>query len=874
MKHYLPLFLALIYGLSIQQSLAQQAKPLYQDPSIPIDERVSDLISRMTLEEKAYQLFNQAPAIPRLGIPAYNWWNECLHGVARAGKATVFPQAIGMASTFDEPLMLRLATAISDEARAKHHYFERNNARGIYMGLTFWTPNINIFRDPRWGRGQETYGEDPYLTSRMAVSFIKGLQGDNPKYFKTIATAKHYAVHSGPEFTRHSDNIFVNDRDLYETYLPAFRAAVTEANVQSVMCAYNRFRDQPCCGSDFLLKDILRNELKFNGYIVSDCGAITDFYNQTAHHVVSKAEQAWGWSLNSGTDLNCEENKWFVQKIDSAVNAGIISERDINISLARLLKARFQLGMFDPQEKQDYAKIPMSVVGSSSHLNLALQAAEKSFVLLKNDGILPLKKGTHIALIGPNANNPAILIGNYNGDPVNPVTPLKGLKQYPGVQKISYSPGSPLVPGLYTDFAMIGADQLFHTENGKLKKGLKASYYGTTDFSGKPGIERLDPTIDFKWEKSPVNNLVDAPFSVRWEGILVPSKSGLYQFSTNLNLTIDEMQVLDKPVQLQKGNRYKLTAELVVSAFWWASNYQQAYAHLLWTDTSRDYFSDAMDIARSSDIIVFCGGISSNLEGEEMKIETDGFAHGDRTNLNLPPIQRKLLSELKNTGKPIIYINFSGSAVALNWEQENVSAILQGFYPGEGTGTALARILFGDVNPSGRLPVTFYKSVDDLPAFSDYQMKGRTYRYYEGQPLYEFGYGLSYTSFRYSELKIPTTIPSGEPVPVIVSVTNTGKRVGEEVVQIYISHIDSKTPVPQRSLVAFKRVSLNPGETKTVELTIRPDQLSKININNQRIVEAGTIKLFAGGKQPDSKSNEKVGVEKIFTVTGEIHVLE
>jgi beta-glucosidase len=406
------------------QTFAQQKTTFpYQNTTLSFDERVDDLVSRMTLQEKALQLFNQAPAIERLGVPAYNWWNECLHGVARAGKATVFPQAVGMAATFDQDLMLRIGTAVSDEARAKNTDFIRNNARYIYMGLTFWTPNINIFRDPRWGRGQETYGEDPYLTGRMAVNYINGLQGNDPKYFKTIATAKHYAVHSGPENTRHIDNFYVNDRDLYETYLPAFKATVKEAHVQSVMCAYNRFRDQPCCGSDLLLNNILRNEFGFDGYVVSDCGAISDFYTKNTHNVVDRPAQAVGWSLASGTDLNCEENRAFIEDhFEEAVRIGMINEKDINIAVKRLFKARFQLGMFDPEDQVAYTKIPMSVVGSPEHLKLTLEAAEKSLVLLKNDGILPLKKVKKIALIGPNANNPTILIGNYNSDPINPVT--------------------------------------------------------------------------------------------------------------------------------------------------------------------------------------------------------------------------------------------------------------------------------------------------------------------------------------------------------------------------------------------------------------------------------------------------------------------
>ncbi|HEX2393809.1 MAG TPA: glycoside hydrolase family 3 N-terminal domain-containing protein, partial [Bacteroidales bacterium] len=437
---------SIIYG----QTAYQYA---FQDPGLPAEERAYDLVSRLTLEEKVTQFFNYSEAIPRLGIPEYNWWNECLHGVARAGKATVFPQAIGLAATFDEELMFDVATAISDEARAKHHNFVKNNVRSIYTGLTFWSPNINIFRDPRWGRGQETYGEDPYLTGRMAVNFIKGLQGNDAKYFKTIATAKHYAVHSGPEYSRHADNIFVNDRDLYETYLPAFRASVKEARVQSVMCAYNRFRDKPCCGSDLLLTNILRNEFGFDGYIVSDCGAISDFYTKNAHHVVETPSQAWGWSIATGTDLNCETPRSFlVNDVDSAINNGIINEKDLNKSLIRLYIARFKLGMFDPDTMVPYSRIPMSVVGSKDHQQLAERAAEESMVLLKNNGVLPLKRSGKVAVIGPNADNFDILIGNYNGEPIVPVTPLKGLRRKLGISNVIYANGCPIVPGIYTNY--------------------------------------------------------------------------------------------------------------------------------------------------------------------------------------------------------------------------------------------------------------------------------------------------------------------------------------------------------------------------------------------------------------------------------------
>jgi len=863
----------IIIGVAVIYSnlFGQQAYQFpFQNPVLPLEERVNDLVSRMTLEEKVLQLFNQAPAIDRLGVPAYNWWNECLHGVARAGKATVFPQAIGMAATFDQDLMYKVSTAISDEARAKHHNFVRANARSIYMGLTFWSPNINIFRDPRWGRGQETYGEDPYLTGRMAVNFIKGLQGNDPKYLKVIATAKHYAVHSGPEPSRHTDNIYINDRDLNDTYLPAFKVSVMEANVQSIMCAYNRFRDKPCCGSDILLSNILRSKFGFNGYIVSDCGAITDFYTQSAHHIVESPVRAWGWSISTGTDLNCEGSRSFVKdSLEKAIRTGILNESDINVSVKRLFRARFMLGMFDPDTLVAYAQIPMTVVGSEKHLELALKMAEKSLVLLKNDGTLPLKKGNKVALIGPNANNPTILIGNYNGDPIHPVTPLNALKERMGDKNVIYSPGCPIVPGVYTDFQIIGNTNFFHSDKGKLQYGLKAEYYEDKSLGGTPKISRIDPKIDFYWEKSPVNQVVDESFGVKWTGFLIPEESGNYLFSSNLQIKIDDMALPGNGINLDKGKQYKFEAILRVAEHMWESNHQQQFATVSWVNTSHDYHKEALVAAANADVIIFCGGISSNLEGEEMRIETDGFAGGDRTHINLPEIQENLLKELQETGKPIVYINFSGSAVALNWENENLAAIVQAFYPGEATGTALANLLFGDYNPSGRLPVTFYKSVNDIPDFKNYDMQGRTYRYFTGEPLYPFGYGLSYTTFAYSNLDCNETSDTRSLITVTADVKNTGTTDGEEVVQLYISNKTASSIVPIKSLKSFQRVLLKKGEKKTISFSLDPEAFSITNGDAQQIVEPGTYEISVGGSSSGINS-----LLKTIRLTGNIAVIE
>jgi beta-glucosidase len=871
-KTYL-LILAGIVIFNFSALCQQKQEYPFQNTTLPVDERVKDLVSRLTLQEKVMQLFNQAPAIDRLGIPAYNWWNECLHGVARAGKATVFPQAIGMAATFDQDLMFRVGTAISDEARAKHNYFVSNNVRSIYMGLTFWTPNINIFRDPRWGRGQETYGEDPYLTGRMAVNFIKGLQGNDPKYFKVIATAKHYAVHSGPEFSRHSDNMYVNDRDLFETYLPAFKAAIREANVQSIMCAYNRFRDKPCCGSDILLSNILRNQFGFKGYVVSDCGAVTDFYNTDSHHMVQSPSQAWGWSLSAGTDLNCEESKSFVEDhLDEAVSKGMINLKDIDISVSRLFKARFMLGMFDPDEMVVWTKIPMSVVGSQEHLDLSLEVAEKSLVLLKNNGILPLRNIKKIAILGPNANNPAILTGNYNGDPINPTTPLKALKERLGAKNVFYSPGCPIVPGVYTDFEIVPEVSFFHSEKGKLIKGLKGEYFQDTSLTGTPKIVKIDKKIDFYWERSPINDLVDESFGVRWTGLLIPERSGTYIFNGNTQLKIDNKLIAGNQIKLEKNKQYQIEAVLRVAPFWWSNNHQQQFASLSWTDVSRDYHKEALYAASEADVIVFCGGISANLEGEEMKIQTEGFEHGDRTNINLPKIQEDLLRELLKTGKPIVYVNFSGSAIALNWQNENLPAVIQAFYPGETTGTALTRLLFGDFNPSGRLPITFYKSIDQVPDFKNYAMEGRTYRYFKGEPLYEFGYGLSYSDFSFKNMIAPASVKTGDEVKISVEVTNKGEMDGEEVVQLYIHQQQASVPVPVHSLAGVKRVFLKTGETKTVEFILNPEQFSIIDKNFNRIIEPGKFIVSAGGRQPLGKKSDNNSFKQVeIVLTGGIY---
>jgi beta-glucosidase len=706
----------------------------YQNPELSVELRVNDLVGRMTVEEKISQMMNGAPAIERLGIPAYNWWNECLHGVARAGVATVFPQAIGLGATWDEDLIFRVSTVISDEARAKHHEFVRNGSRRIYQGLTFWSPNINIFRDPRWGRGQETYGEDPFLTGKLAVQFVKGLQGDDPKYFKTIATLKHFAVHSGPEPERHSFDAVTDERDFRDTYLPQFEMGIKEGKAYSVMCAYNRYNGETCCGSNSLLTGILRTEWGFEGYVVSDCGAIDDIFR--GHKVVATSAEAAALGVRSGTELECGS---VYRNLKESLNKGLITEVEIDAAMKKLFTARFRLGMFDPPEMVEYSKIPYTVLDSEPSKALARETALKSIVLLKNENnLLPLKKniGT-VAVIGPNADQTFVLLGNYNGTPSDPVTPLRGIKEkLNGLAEVLYAQGCNWVAGI---------------PNQKPDEELK---------------------------------------------------------------------------------------------------------------------SEALEVAKKASVVIMCMGITPRLEGEQLKVNVEGFLGGDRTRLDLPDVQQKLIKEVHALGKPVILVLLNGSALAVNWENENIPAIIETWYGGQAAGQALADVIFGDYNPGGRLPVTVYKSVNDLPDFREYKMDNRTYRYFKGEPLYPFGYGLSYTTFKYSKLKVAKICNAGDTVKVTVKVQNTGKLAGDEVAQLYISNLTASVPVPLRALKGFKRIYLNPGESKIVTFMVTPDAFSVIDENNKRVVKAGKFMVSAGGHQPSNRTidAEQGIVKKMISV--------
>jgi beta-glucosidase len=857
-----------------------QSGPLpYKNPSLPIEKRVDDLVSRMTLAEKVSQMMNAAPAINRLDIPEYEWWNEALHGVARAGYATVFPQAIGLAATWDTNLMAQVADVISTEARAKNNEFVRHNQRGRYQGLTFWSPNINIFRDPRWGRGQETYGEDPYLTSRLGVEFVKGLQGNDPRYLKVIATPKHYAVHSGPEPERHSFDAKSDERDLRLTYLPAFKATIVEAAALSVMCAYNRTNTEPCCANQKLMKDILRGEWNFGGYVVSDCGAIDDIYLR--HHWVKTEAEASALAVKAGTDLTCgREYKSLVQ----AVKDGLITESEIDTAVKRLMTARFRLGMFDPPEMVPYARIPFSENDSPAHRALSLKAARESIVLLKNDGpVLPFKRDIKtLAVIGPNADAPEVLLGNYNGQPSKSVTPLAGImSKVSPATRVLYAPGMFKIGATSTP---VSSSALTISGPGSAP-GLKGEYFNNREMNGEPALVRTDAEVNFEWGvMSPATQIVADNFSIRWTGKLTPPESGNYTLGVagngGVRLFVDGRMLIEdlanrrtktvvKQTRLEAGRAYDIRLEYSENAN------QYAAAKLIWSPPSgaRLLHDDALSKARQADAVVMVLGISPSVEGEEMDVKLEGFRGGDRSDISLPKMQEELLREVQALGKPVVVVLLNGSALAVNWANDNVPAILDAWYPGEEGGTAIADVIFGDYNPGGRLPVTFYKSVDQLPPFEDYRMQGRTYRYFKGEPLYPFGFGLSYTKFEYDKLKLSSkNLKAGEDLRITAEVRNVGDRAGDEVVQLYLTDVAASVPVPIRSLAGIKRVYLKPGEKQTISFVVNAEQMSVIDDNGARVIEPGEFLISVGGKQPGFANRQDAQTTGVvtgrFTVTG------
>jgi beta-glucosidase len=832
-------------------------EPEYLDVTKPIETRVDDLISRMTLEEKITQMVFDAPAIERLGVPQYNWWNESLHGVGRGGIATVFPQAIGLAATWNSELMHQVAVATSDEARAKHHEALRQGVREIYTGLTYWSPNINIFRDPRWGRGHETYGEDPTLTTRMGVAFVRGLQGEDPRYLKLVATPKHYAVHSGPEPERHTFDARADERDMRLTYLPAFEACVRDAQAHSVMGAYNRTNGEPCCASPTLLENILRQEWGFEGYVVSDCAAIEDIYLH--HRVVKTAAEAAALAVKAGCDLNCGST---YPALHEAVEKGLIDEATLDQSVRRLFTARFRLGMFDPPEQVPYAQIPYDVVDSTEHRALALKAARECIVLLKNAGdLLPLSKDLgSIAVIGPNADDLQVLLGNYHGTPSKAVTPLEGIRgKLSPSAKVYFAQGCEIAEGV-PPLSAVPHSHLRPMDADANQFGLTAAYYEGSKLEGQAAFTQVDPVIDFYWKGlSPLSGRLSDAFAVRWTGTLVAPVTGTYKLGVNgfsaYRLFLDGKAVVEyqgihhpilktKDVRLEAGRLYDIQLDYVSQGL-------DPQIQLLWSVPGIDYAAQALEAAERADIVVLVMGLSPNLEGEEMPVQVPGFAGGDRTDINLPRPQEDLLKQVHALGKPTVLVLMNGSALAVNWAAEHIPAVVEAWYPGQAGGEAIADVLFGDFNPGGRLPVTFYQSVDDLPPFDDYRLEGHTYRYFRGEPLFPFGHGLSYTSFEVTNLQLSSeTLKPGDSLTVSVSVTNAGERAGNEVVQFYVSDVIASVPVPIRQLQGFKRIYLAAGETTTVTFNLKPQQLAVIDDAGTRVVEPGQFQVAVGGRQP------------------------
>lgn len=824
-----------------------QAQPLYpyQNTSLSPEQRAEDLVSRLTLEEKAKLMMDNSPAIERLGIPQFQWWNETLHGIGRNGTATVFPITMGMAASWDDALLQECFTAASDEARAKAQLAKKSGTINRYQSLSFWTPNINIFRDPRWGRGQETYGEDPYLTSRMGISVVRGLQGpDDSKYIKTLACAKHFAVHSGPEWNRHEFNVAnLPERDLWETYLPAFKALVQEANVAEVMCAYQANDGEPCCGNNRYLRQILRDEWGFKGLVTSDCWAISDFFTPGRHNFTDSEHKAAALAVRAGTDVECGPH---YATLPEAVSKGEITEAEIDESLKRLFVARFRLGDMDPDEMVSWTKIPKSVIASAEHRNLGLQMARETMVLLKNNGVLPLS-GKKIALLGPNANDSTMQWGNYNGFPTHTVTFRAGLEKR--FDNVKYIPGVG-----HLSNATDGSRFNELTEpDGRI--GIRATYWNNEDQEGRPATMQHYTTA---LNLSNGGATVFAPrvnlehFSARYEGIL----SSEYTETLTLHLEYDdairvivagdtilnkwdgtEEGKVDLKVDVKAGQKLPIRVD-----------YKQrtGMAMLNFDITTHNIQTEDDIVAQTSDcdVVVFVGGISPRLEGEEMRVNYPGFKGGDRTSIELPQSQRDMLRRLHNMGKKVVFVNCSGGAMALTPEKETCDAILQAWYPGEEGGTALADVLSGDYNPSGKLPITFYRDDSQLPDFLDYKMTGRTYRYMKEDPLFAFGYGLSYTTFEVSKPKYKNNA-------VTCTVKNTGAKDGTEVVQVYVRRPADKEG-PTKTLRAFKRVELKAGESSEVVLDMTREQFEcwDETTNTMRVIP-GKYELMIGTSSQD-----------------------
>lgn len=848
----------LIFGLAVVCSLAVAQTPVFKNPALSFEERANDLISKLTLEEKAALMCDISDPIPRLGIRKFNWWSEALHGLASNSDVTVFPEPIGMAASFNDELVFKIFDATSDEVRAKYHESLRQGQENRrFLSLSVWTPNINIFRDPRWGRGQETYGEDPYLMRRMGVSVVKGLQGpEDAKYKKLLACAKHYAVHSGPEWSRHELNLNnVDQRDLWETYLPAFKSLVQEADVRQVMCAYQRLDDEPCCGNTRLLQKILREEWGFKHLVVSDCGGITDFYN--THKVSSTPFHASAKGVLAGTDVECQWNNHNYKQLPQAVAMGLITEKEIDERLRRVIIGRLELGDFDEDANVPWTKIPMSIVNNEAHRKLAYEMAQQSMTLLQNNGnILPLSKSApRIAVIGPNANDEQMLWGNYNGTPVSTISILEGIQSKISKKKILYDKGCDLVEDKVTQ-------SYFKELSFGGKAGMKATYWNTPDRSGDIVItqQMLTPIRKSAAGQHEFASGVKLEgFSATYEAEFVPKVSEEIVFKVGatgyFELFVDgkslarynNWRTLPQriPFKVEAGKKYKIEIRFAQLNNWQA-NIEFDFGREIDVD-----YTDLINKLKGIDVVVFVGGLSGNLEGEEMPVSFPGFKGGDRTNIELPSVQRNCLKALKEAGKKVIFVNCSGSAIALTPETKSCDAILQAWYPGESGGQAVADVLFGDYNPSGKLPVTFYKNSDQLPDFEDYSMKNRTYRFMN-DALFPFGFGLSYTTFSIGDAKVAsTTMKKDESVSLTIPVSNTGKRNGLEVVQVYVRKVGD-TDGPLKTLKGFSRVSVPAG--KTVETSIKLDPSSFEFFDRAKgamTVAAGEYELLYGNSSHD-----------------------
>jgi beta-glucosidase len=850
-------------------------KPAYLNPDLPAQQRAEDLVRRMTVEEKVTQLVNQSRAIPRLNVPDYDWWSEASHGVATQGT-TEFPNPVGLAATFDVDAIHRMAVVIGTEGRIKYVQGMRDGHSDIFEGLDFWAPNINIFRDPRWGRGQETFGEDPFLTARMGVAFVRGMQGDDPKYYRVISTPKHFAVHSGPEPSRHKDDIKVSKHDQLDTYLPAFRATVTEGRAGSVMCAYNSINGQPACVNEFLLQDQLRQKWNFQGYVVSDCEAVVNIFRD--HRFTKTQAEASALALQRGMDNECidfskvNDDHDYKPYLD-AYRQGILKESEIDRALIRLFTARMKLGMFDPPELVPYANIDPKKLDSAEHRAMARDIANKSMVLLKNDGTLPLKKGpTRIALVGPLADQTRYLLGNYTGTPTHTVSVLEGLKlEFPEAQ-IKFVPGTQF---LRKDGVAV-PPSVFTTSEGQ--PGLTQEFATGQMFGGKPTVLATRPvgSVDLKTADIPSEAANKSPMLVQWNGFLTPTESGEFRIGLRFqggfaSVFVDGKQVAQGwvvgneveskvgRVHLEQGKKVALKVNYAIG------NGELKLAQLIWSKYDPGPSMDAIEAAKNSDVVIAVLGITSELEGEEMPVDEEGFKGGDRTSLDLPRPEQELLEAVSATGKPVVLVLANGSALSVNWAKQHVNAILESWYAGEEGGAAIAETLSGKNNPAGRLPVTFYTGVDQLPPFEDYSMNARTYRYFKGTPLFPFGHGLSYTAFSYSGLMLPKIpIKAGDPLIIEVTVTNTGKRDGDEVAQVYLS-FPNVAGAPLRALRAFKRIHLKAGEAQKLRFELNERDLSMVSEAGEPIIAEGQYSVSVGGGQPDTGAPAIAGK---FQVTG------